>query len=101
MRYLEDWDPNEPLDEDVFMKVGLFNDLEDANSTPIERVPKTSIDDLVSGVKPKDYEKAFTGKAPSIVTAPELWQHTRDNFIVAFQAQQIQIMSLFSAYNVN
>jgi hypothetical protein len=98
-RYLEDWDPGEPLDEDIFMKVGLFHDLED--NTPGEKVPRTIIDDFVSGIKPKDFEKAFTGKAPSVVTAPELWQHTRDNLVVKFPLQQTDLVQLFVAYNVN
>jgi hypothetical protein len=96
---LEAWDPGEPLDEDIFMKVGLFNDLED--NTPNEKVPGSlTINDLVSGIKPKDYEKAFTGKTPSIITAPELWIDTRDNLILQFPLQTIDIKDLFKAYNV-
>jgi hypothetical protein len=98
--YLEAWDPGEPLDEDIYMKVGLFNDLED--NTPNELVPSNPlILDLVSGIKPKDFEKAFTGKAPSVVIAPELWRDSRDNLMTAFLLQQVEISQLFSAYKVN
>jgi hypothetical protein len=55
----------------------------------------------VNTIKPKDFEKAFAGKAPSIVTAPELWQHTRDNLIAAFPLQQLALAELFKAYKVN
>lgn len=98
--YLEGWDSKEPLDEEVYMKVGLFNDRED--NTPNELVPSNPlILDLVSGIKPKDYEKAFTGKAPSVIPAPELWRDTRDNLIAAFPLQQLDLVRLFTAYNVN
>jgi hypothetical protein len=100
-RYLEAWDPKEPLDEDIFMKVGLFHDLED--NTPLEVVPRTNpnILDAVSGIKPKDFEGAFVGKAPSVTLAPELWWDTRDNLIVKFPLQQMTLIDLFRAYNVN
>jgi hypothetical protein len=99
-RYLEAWDPAEPLDEDIFMKVGLFHDLED--NTPNELVPSNPlILDLVSGIKPKDFEKAFVGKPPSLIPAPELWKDTRDNIITTFTSQQTALVPLFVAYNVN
>jgi hypothetical protein len=97
-RYLEAWDPGEPLDEEIYMKVGLFHDWED--NFP-DQVPGSSLFETVFGVKPKDYEKAFTGKAPNIVTAPELWRDTRDNLGAAFPSQQVSIIQLFAAYKVN
>jgi hypothetical protein len=98
--YLEAWDPGEPLDEDIGMKLGIFNDWED--NTPFEQVPRSpQILDLVNGIKPKDFEKAFTGKAPSAVPAPELWKDTRGNLIETFPLQQANLMQLFVAYNVN
>jgi hypothetical protein len=78
--------------------VGLFNDLEDNNP---DQVPGSSLFESVVGVKPKDYEKAFTGKAPSVVIAPELWRDSRDNLMTAFLLQQAEISQLFSAYKVN
>jgi hypothetical protein len=50
--------------------------------------------------KVKDFEGAFVGKAPSVVTAPELWKDTRDNLMLQFPSQSFDILNLFNAYNV-
>jgi hypothetical protein len=50
--------------------------------------------------KVKDFEGAFVGKAPSVVTAPELWKDTRDNLILQLPLQTTDIKDLFKAYNV-
>jgi hypothetical protein len=55
----------------------------------------------IATLKPKDFEGAFVGKAPSAILAPELWRDTKDNLIVKFPLQQFTLMDLFKAYNVN
>ena len=50
--YLENWNPNEGMDLQIGYKVGLFHDLEDANSIPIETIQGTSLLDLTQGIKP-------------------------------------------------
>jgi hypothetical protein len=97
-KYLEDWNPNEPLDEIKYDREGLFNDLEDINSVPPEQVPFTSIQDLVSGIKAKDYEKAIMGGA--VYANPELWDQCRENLKYVFPLQADKIVDLYRAYNV-
>jgi hypothetical protein len=55
----------------------------------------------IKTIKPKDFESAFLGKAPSMHTAPEYWQQVRDNLIAKFPLQQNGLTDLFKAYNVN
>jgi hypothetical protein len=98
--YLERWDPGEPLDEEVYTKLGIFNDWEDVEQDQILRT-SPPISDIVSGIKPKDFESAFLGKAPSVITAPEYWQDTKANLMAKFPLQQLALIDLFKAYNVN
>jgi hypothetical protein len=55
----------------------------------------------INTIKPKDFESIFLGKAPSPNTAPEYWQQTRDNLVSKFSLQQMALIDLFKAYNVN
>jgi hypothetical protein len=96
-KYLEGWDPGEPLDEFVYSKEGLFHDLEDA--TPNEQVPSSiNIDDLVSGIKAKDYQTAIMGGA--VYASPELWNQCMENLKYAFPLQANNIVDLYRGYKV-
>ncbi|MBX9783064.1 MAG: hypothetical protein K2X48_07210 [Chitinophagaceae bacterium] len=98
--YLETWNPNEQMDDKIDMKVGLFNDLEDAVSSPPERIPQTSIDDLVQGIKASFSQKGIAGYFPGLYYSPEYWYMLRSNVDIAVPGQTNQINLLFQAYNV-
>jgi hypothetical protein len=98
-KYLENWDPGEPLDELVYNKEGLFHDLEDAGSNPLERVPSSpNFFDEVSGIKAKDYQTAIMGGA--VYASPELWDQCRENLKYVFPLQADKIVDLYRGYNV-
>jgi hypothetical protein len=96
-KYLEAWDPGEPLDELVYGKEGLFHDLED--NTPSEFVSLTSpYRDLVLGIKAKDYQTAIMGGA--VYANPGQWGHCMENLKFVFPLQADNIVNLYRGYKV-
>ncbi len=88
------------MDEKIDSKVGLFNDLEDATTTPQEQIPQTSISDLVQGIKGSFSQKGIAGYAPRVFHSPERWYMLRENVNVAVPGQTNKLNQLFQAYNV-
>jgi len=97
--YIETWNPNEQMDEKIDIKVGLFNDLEDATGSTAERIPGTQIDDLVTGIKASFSQKGIAGYAPRVFHSPERWYMLRENVNAAVPGQTTQLIQLFQAYN--
>lgn len=96
--YLENWDPGVEIDLNLEQRVGLFYDLYDNSSSEI--VPGSLIDDNVAGVLPREMQKGISGYPPRAFSAPFLWLHLRNNIKLRYPLIDMNINSLFEAYNI-
>ncbi|MBX9785427.1 MAG: hypothetical protein K2X48_19240 [Chitinophagaceae bacterium] len=99
--YLENWNPNEGMDELIDYKVGLFYDLDDLNATPLEFIPNTTITDQVQSIKASSSQKSVSGYAPRLIHSPEEWHHLKWNLQMREPSQTAFLNNLFTAYNAN
>lgn len=98
--YIENWRPNVAVDIFKYERVGLFNDLNDADSDPIPGVIPI-VFDLAENTKINDMFKSIA--APNELppyTATETWPELRSKIIFYNPSFQAQIISLFSAYQI-
>ena len=98
--YIENWRPNLPIDIFKYERVGLFNDLNDSDA---DQVPNSApiVFDLVQNTKISDMFKSIS--APNGLppyTATETWPELRNKIIFYNPPFQTQVISLFSAYQI-
>jgi hypothetical protein len=105
-RVLEDWQPNVGVDLQRQERFGLFNDLHDNNSNPVEIIrpfnqPLFDRQDLVNGVTRSAMFNAITGQAVAgslVWSAPQTWLQYRDNINSLYSGQLPQLSNLYTAY---
>jgi hypothetical protein len=100
-KYLEDWDPDVPVDETKMYRIGFFNDLDDNLEDIVENLSNISLNrtDFVSGIKPKDIFKCIIddeGISPHAIS----WAQFKLNLTTKFPAQANQINQLCIPYRI-
>lgn len=100
IRFLEGWNPAETGDIRLSQKIGLFHDLNDDDSNPIESISNGVLHvlDTVRSVTPASMQKAIAGNPPHLFHSPQIWWHIRANLQARYPAQQQSILNLFNAY---
>ncbi|MBY0477799.1 MAG: hypothetical protein K2Q24_09155 [Chitinophagaceae bacterium] len=99
--FLENWRPNVQVDLFKYERVGIFNDLNDANSDPVFGSFNPVVFDQVQGTKISDMFKSIT--APDGIppyTATETWPEFKSKILYYNPSYATQINQLFSAYQV-